>query len=78
MKRPDILQSDTEWVRLNGKFETMGQEGRILFQQTYDAIRNAMESGLKKVFLIGAIAALLSFLLILTIPEVPIGSGVDE
>ena len=78
VKRPDILQSDTEWVRLNGKFETMGQEGRILFQQTYDAIRNAMESGLKKVFLIGAIAALLSFLLILTIPEVPIGSGVDE
>jgi len=37
-----------------------------------------MESGLRKVFLIGAITALLSFLLILTIPEIPIGNGADQ
>ena len=77
VRRPDILQSETERTRLKEKFERMGSEGTVLFQLTFDAIRNAMESGLRKVFLIGAITALLSFLLILTIPEVPLGSGID-
>jgi hypothetical protein len=74
VKRPDILQSEVEETRLREKFEKMGDEGAVLFQQTFDAVRDAMESGLRKVFLIGAITALLSFLLILTIPEIPIGS----
>jgi MFS family permease len=78
VKRPDILQSEQAYARLKGKFEKMGSEDGVLFQQTVDAIRDAMENGLRKVFLIGAVTALLSFLLILTIPEVPIGSGVDE
>jgi len=33
-----------------------------------------METGLRSVFLIGAVTMLLAFLLITTIPEVPIGS----
>jgi hypothetical protein len=39
-----------------------------------DAMRDAMETGLRRVFLIGAVTMLLAFLLITTIPEVPIGS----
>ncbi len=78
VKRPDILQSEEERARLREKFEEIGDEGGILFQQTFDAVRDAMESGLRKVFLIGAITALLSFLLILTIPEIPIGNGADQ
>jgi MFS family permease len=77
VKRPDVLQSEEERDRLRAEFEKMGDGGEVLFQQTFNAIRDAMESGLRKVFLIGAITALLSFLLILTIPEIPIGSGAD-
>ena len=77
VKSPDILQSEEKRTELRKEFEKMGNEGAILYQQTFNAIRDAMESGLRKVFLIGAITALLSFLLILTIPEIPIGSGAE-
>jgi MFS family permease len=77
VKSPDILQSEEKRTELRKEFEKMGDEGAILYQQTFNAIRDAMESGLRKVFLIGAITALLSFLLILTIPEIPIGSGAE-
>ena len=42
----------------------------MLFDQTIEAIRRALQSGLRVLFLISSIAVLIGFLIILTIPEV--------
>ena len=54
-------------------FETKGEEGKALYKQTMQAIRDSMQSGIRNVFLIGAIGMLLAFLIISTIPENAIG-----
>jgi hypothetical protein len=63
---------------LKNAFNEMGSEGTALFQQTTDAIRSSMGASLRSVFWIGAVLMLLAFLIILTIPEVPIGEGQAE
>lgn len=77
LQNPDALLNPTSMTALEDAFKEMGSEGDALFHKTVDAIRNAMESSLRRVFLFGAIAILLAFLLIFTLPEVPIGSGAD-
>ncbi len=49
-----------------------------LFQQTIAAIRGALEASLKSVYLIGAITMVISFLMILTIPEVSLEAEVED
>ncbi|MFC1841275.1 MFS transporter [Thermodesulfobacteriota bacterium] len=73
-----VLLSAPDMERLENSFKEMGSEGEALFQPTVEAIRKAMSVGIKNVFWFGAIATLLSFLLITTIPEVPIGSKEEE
>jgi hypothetical protein len=41
-----------------------------LFDKTVQAIRDSLEASLNTIFILGAVAMLFSFLLILTIPEV--------
>jgi len=55
-----------------------GNEGNdsALFDRTVRAIRQSLESSIKDVFLINALFTLASFLLILTIPEVHVGTEV--
>jgi MFS family permease len=50
--------------------DSYGVRGTAIFDQTIKAIREALEAGLRKIFIIGVITMLVSFLLILTIPEV--------
>jgi len=73
-----VLLSEPDMAVLENAFSDMGGEGAVLFQQTTDAIRSSMEASLRSVFWIGAVTMLLAFLLILTIPEVPIGEGQAE
>jgi len=49
-----------------------------LYTQTVHAIRSALRSGLKTVFLIGAITLLAAFLFITTIPEVSMDTEVQD
>ncbi len=49
---------------------------RLLFQKAVEAIRTSMEAGLRNVFWVGAIAMLLAFLLISTVPELSVGTDV--
>jgi MFS family permease len=49
-----------------------------LYTRTVQAIRSALRSGLKTVFLIGAIAMLMAFLFITTIPEVSMDAEVQD
>lgn len=51
---------------------------QALLNQTVLAIRSALESSLKTVYLIGAITMFLSFLMILTIPEVSMDVEVQD
>jgi hypothetical protein len=69
-----VLLSKPDMAALENIFKQKGSEGEVLFHQTVDAIRTSMVAGLRNVFWIGAIATLLAFLLIITIPEIPIGS----
>lgn len=65
-----VLLSDTSMKDLKDHFDKMGSQGPALFAKTVDAIRDSLESALRRVFWIGAITMLLAFLLICTIPEV--------
>jgi MFS family permease len=65
-----VLLSRPAMTALEDTFKKMGSEGPGLYQQTVQAIRISMEAGLRSVFWIAAIAMLLSFLLILTVPEI--------
>jgi hypothetical protein len=46
-----------------------------LYKQTVQAIRFALEAGLHSIFWIGAVTMLVSFLIILAIPEIPLDDG---
>lgn len=73
-----VLISKPEMEKLEKTFKEMGSKGEALFQPTIEAIRKAMSISIKHVFWFGAITTLLSFLLIITIPEVPIGSKEED
>ena len=64
-----VLLNESARSRLEKAFDGKGTEGNALYTRTYYAIRDAMQSGIRRVFLVGAIAMLLAFLLICTIPE---------
>ena len=72
-----VLLSKPDMEALEKAFKRVGKEGEELIQPTVDAIRKSMEASIKKVFWVAAITSLFSFLLIITIPEVPIGSSED-
>lgn len=69
-----VLLSQERMGELEQRFRGLGAEGAGLFAPTVEAIRAAMQAGLKRVFWLGAFTMLAAFLIILTIPEVPIGS----
>jgi MFS family permease len=73
-----ILLSQPAMAGLEKTFRGFGVRGPALFDQTVRAIRNSFEAGLRMVFLIGAVTVLFSFLLILTIPEIPIEAEVKD
>jgi hypothetical protein len=71
---PRVLLSEFAMAELQGVFNGTGNQTPELFEQTVQAIRSALEAGLHVIFLIGAVTMLVSFLLILTIPEISLDS----
>jgi MFS family permease len=78
VRKPDALLAETKMAELKALFEKSGRQGDEAFNQTVDAMRNSLESGLRSIFLIGAVTMLLALLLITTIPEVPLESNADS
>jgi hypothetical protein len=72
LANPRVLISKPAMAALEKAIVLSGDGGTKLFEETVQAIRNSFEAGLKMIFLISAITTLASWLLILTIPEVPI------
>ncbi len=68
-----VLLNESARNELKKAFEAKGEAGKALYQPTMQAIRSSMQSGIRSVFLIGAIAMLLAFFVISTIPKNAIG-----
>jgi hypothetical protein len=75
---PRVLMSPEAMTGLRNTLNRAGEEAPAFFDQTVRAVRGALESSLKRLFLIGAVPMLLSFLLILTIPEVSMDIEVQD
>ena len=75
---PRVLMSQDAMTELRDTFNKIEGQGGVLFDQTIQAIRNALQAGLRILFLVGSIALLLAFLLILTIPEVSMDVEVQD
>ena len=75
---PKALLSPAAMKALETTFTKEGSYGNDLFRQTVEAIRTSMEAGLRRVFVLGAVTMLISFLLILTIPEVSMDTVVED
>lgn len=69
-----VLMNDKAMARLQ---DALGAD-ETLYNQTVRAIRSSLRSGLKTVFGIGAVAMLMAFLLIITIPEVSMDVEVQD
>jgi MFS family permease len=75
---PRILLSSAAMAELKTAYREFGGRGPELFDNTVQAIRSSLEASLRYVFLIGAVTALVSFLLIIFIPEVSIEADVED
>ncbi|NLT68359.1 MAG: MFS transporter [Acidobacteria bacterium] len=74
----DVLLSEPAMAALEDTFRKHGAQGEALLAETVQAIRSAMESGLRNVFWLSAITMLLAFLLISTVPESSMEEKVPE
>jgi MFS family permease len=75
---PKSLLSPTAKRALEERLDRAGTNGKELFHKTLDAIRTSMQAGIRSVFVLGAVAMVLSFLLILTVPEVSMDAVVED
>jgi MFS family permease len=73
-----VLISDEAKITHREAFNTFGSQGSALFEETVQAIRDALEAGLKTIFLIGAVTMLVSFLLVIAIPEISMDAEVRD
>jgi MFS family permease len=73
-----VLLSEPALEALEITFKKMGGDGEVLFKQTVQAIRTSMQAGLRTVFLISAITMLISFIIILTLPEISLDPATQE
>ena len=73
-----VLLSEPALKALEDTYNKMGGDGEVLFKQTVQAIRTSMQAGLRTVFLISAITMLISFLIILTLPEISLDPATQE
>jgi MFS family permease len=73
-----VLLSPQAMTSLREALAGIGDRGPALFDETVQAIRGALEASLKTVFVIGAVTMLISFLLIITIPEVSMDVEVQD
>ena len=72
LSNPRVLLSEQALAELRQTFNGSGNPRPALLDQTIAAIRHSLQSGLQVIFLIGAFTMLAAFLLILTIPEIPL------
>lgn len=75
---PRVLMSKKAVLELQNAFDQIEDQKPMLFDETIQAVRNALQVGLKILFLIGTIALFIALLFILTIPEVSMDEEVED
>lgn len=75
---PGVLMSTDAFSELKNTFLRVEDNNPALFDQTVQAIRSALQSGLKVLFSLGAVALLIALLFIITIPEVSMDTEVRD
>ncbi len=66
---PQVLLSESAMENLKNFIEEKNSGGDTLLNETVEAIRQALESGIRYVFIISAVLMLLAFFIICTIPR---------
>ena len=66
---PQVLLSESALEDLRKAFQEKGVNGPQLFEQTVEAIRHSLTSGLRNIFWVGSIMMIVSFLIICTVPR---------
>jgi MFS family permease len=69
---PKVLLSPTTITDLQTALDKLGDQAAALFDQVLQSIRHSLDSALNTVFLIGAVLMLISFIIIITVPEIPL------
>jgi MFS family permease len=75
---PRVLLSEPAMAALRATLNKMSRNGQAILDQTVSAIRISMEAGLRVIFIIGALATLVTFLTICTISEVSIEAPAED
>ena len=75
---PRVLLSEPAMATLRDAINKTSSDGPAILERTVSAISRSLESGLRSVFIIGAVAMLLTFLIILTIPEISIDATAED
>jgi MFS family permease len=75
---PRVLMSKDALAELKRAFNRIDDQNPMLFDKTVQAVRSALRSGLKVLFLIGSVALFVALLFILTIPEVSMDAEVQD
>jgi MFS family permease len=75
---PSVLLSKPAMASLGKTLRSESPEGAMVLERTVSAISGSMEAGLKIVFLLGAIAMLLTFLTICALPQISIEAVVED
>jgi MFS family permease len=73
-----VLLLEKERESLRATLEKTSTNAQAALDQTISAIRLSLEAGLRMIYIIGAIAMLLTFLIICTIPEISIDAVVED
>jgi MFS family permease len=74
---PRVLLSEDAMNALK-KDLSQRSDGKALFEQTVTAIQSSLEAALRTVFIIGAAAMFLAFLLIITIPNISLAAPAED
>jgi MFS family permease len=75
---PSVLLSERAMASLGKTLRSETPEGKRVLDRTVSAISLSMEAGLKIVFILGAIAMLLTFLTICALPQISIDAVVED
>ena len=78
LDNPRILLNAGAMTALQKTFTAVGANGQAVFDQTVIAVRTALQQGLYDVFIAGTIGCMISLLLIITIPEIPLADAAEK
>jgi MFS family permease len=75
---PRVLLSKPAMAALRETLNRTSHNGQAILDETVSSIRISMEAGLRIIFVIGAVAMLLTFVIICTIPEISIDAPPED